>query len=125
MSDRLSPKQQLSRNVSFMRSQLGLTREKLAEYVGATGQSIAAIEKQRTGNPGVFTIKAIALFFGMSTDELTGTDIRKMNYVRHTFRRAEQTLGDMNYEDIHFLMDTINKEIIREAKKGKFRKRTK
>jgi len=122
MHKRLDARYQLSENIKFLRQQYNLTREKLAEYVGTTGQTIAAIEGSKTDNPGFFTIQAIANFFGLDTEELVRKDISEISFVGHTFRRGERILGDMSYREVDLILENINLRINQEAEKGLFRK---
>lgn len=61
----------LNDQISFLRKQKGITQEELAQALGVTNQSVS---KWESGSccPDIGLLPEIALFFGVSIDELLG-----------------------------------------------------
>jgi transcriptional regulator with XRE-family HTH domain len=59
--------------IKVHRLRRGLTQDKLAEIFGVSAQAISRWENQMT-YPDINLIPAIAIFFGISTDEILGMD---------------------------------------------------
>ena len=62
-----------SENLKRLRTQKGLTQEKLANFIGVSYQTISKWENSDT-YPDITTLPAIAKFFNVSVDELLGVN---------------------------------------------------
>lgn len=68
----------IGEKIRELRKGKGLTQEQLAEYLNVSSQ---AVSKWETGmcSPDIDMLPCLAVFFGVSTDELLGFDLHKIN----------------------------------------------
>jgi len=64
----------LGSEVQRRRRALRLARRELAAAAGISPTTLARIEQQRTTDPGVFTVQALAVALGARIDDLLDTD---------------------------------------------------
>lgn len=91
-----------SENLKRLRTQKGLTQEKLANFIGVSYQTISKWENSDT-YPDITTLPAIAKFFNVSIDELLG-----VNQAENEAEIAEQIKAYDNLTDKRPMWDLIS-----------------
>lgn len=91
-----------SENLKKLRTQKGLTQEKLANFIGVSYQTISKWENSDT-YPDITTLPAIAKFFNVSVDELLG-----VNQAENEAEIAEQIKAYDNLTDKKLMWDLIS-----------------
>lgn len=66
----------LSENIKKLRHEKGITQETLADFLGVTFQSVSKWERGES-YPDITMLPALSSFFGVTTDELLGTEQSK------------------------------------------------
>jgi len=108
----------LAKNITSLRESMGLTREGLAEIVGCSMSHISKLEREKTSNPSYFVIQDIAIFFGLSADQLINEDVKKMSDRSLALSRIEKNFSDSEWQVLLSLVDGVTRH---QAKNGKFR----
>ena len=70
-------KEDLGTRIKRFRLEIGLTQGQLGEKLGVSAQAVSKWERAQT-YPDVMTLPAMALLFGVTTDELLGCDRMKI-----------------------------------------------
>ena len=60
----------IAQNIKKLRTELGISQDKLSKLADVTFHTIAKIESGSTSNPGVTTMMKIAQALGVSVDDL-------------------------------------------------------
>jgi len=96
----------LSRNLSFLIKRDGISESDLARALNIPYNTIRRINSGFTTDPRMSTLKAIANYFDVSLDELTG---EKASPVHSSENKSPRSVPIFNWEDIshpNFLADT-------------------
>ena len=64
----------LGDRIRLARERYGMSQAELSRRIGISKQSMYQIEANKTPDPGVLKVKAIALTLGVSVDRLLGID---------------------------------------------------
>lgn len=75
----------IGENIRRLRSQNGITQEKLAEYLGVSAQAISRWESE-TCYPDLEMLPGIASYFSVSIDNLLGYDASEQEQARMVMR---------------------------------------
>lgn len=97
----------IGENIKRLRHEKELTQETLAEYLGVTFQSVSKWERGET-YPDITILPSIASFFGVSCDELLGTDsAEKENKIREYI----EVYADLRTKDSPYVYESLSKAI--------------
>lgn len=101
----------LAENIKTLREKNNLTQEEFGNLVGVSRSAISKWERDLS-SPPIDSIKAIANFFKVTVDELTGTSsIDPYNYVNnlHNIKRSINNNNILSYRNrILFIVPIIN-----------------
>jgi transcriptional regulator with XRE-family HTH domain len=101
----------ISGNLRRLRKIKDITQEELAEYLGVSFQAVSKWERGE-GYPDITFILPIALYFGVSTDELLGMKTEKEELqVKEILERAESLIKNHSIitdENLHLFAESIN-----------------
>lgn len=87
----------LSENLKRLRQEKGVTQENLADYLGVSFQSISNWERSES-YPDITLLPMIALYFGVTVDELLGMNKAKAQKKIQEYLEFYET---MRYKDTH------------------------
>lgn len=88
--------QTLGKRIVYHRQRLGITQNKLAEYLGVTPQAVSKWENDQAC-PDITTLPRLAEIFGISIDELLG----RVPYSAQTVHEAELIDDDDDGDETH------------------------
>lgn len=86
----------IGENIKKLRTQKGVTQERLAESIGVTPQAISRWESE-SGYPAIEYLPDIAGFFGISVDELLGVKLSERETRRENIYTAINNIEDSGY----------------------------
>lgn len=95
----------LQMQIFYYKQKLGLTNEDLAKRTGVSKETISRLCKGATKDPKSETLRVIAKAFGISVDELIGTDdnVEPYFFDSETAEIAEQV---KNNSELKLLLDS-------------------
>ena len=90
----------ISENIKALRTERGLTQEKMADFLGISFQAVSKWERGETV-PDIYMIPVLADFFGVSTDYLLGhNDERRRQEVEEYINQYYTLWNEGKYEEL-------------------------
>ncbi len=86
----------IGENIKKLRNQKGVTQERLAESIGVTPQAISRWESE-SGYPAIEYLPDLAVFFGISVDELLGVKLSEREARREGIYTTINHIEDCGY----------------------------
>lgn len=90
----------LAENIKYLRNKLGVTQERLAEEVNYNSPSTVQKWESGAAEPRFGTLRLIASFFGVSTDDLAYIDLRRRDEESPTSIPNIEKVPNMKYVPI-------------------------
>lgn len=97
----------IGENIKRLRTQKGITQETLADFLGVTFQSVSRWERGE-GYPDITILPAISSFFGVTVDDLLGTDKGKREEKAEKYLEIYDT---MKLKDLPYTLSEFKKAV--------------
>ena len=101
----------IGKRIEFLRKDRGVTQQQLADYLSVLPQTVS--RRQTGGTPDVSVLPKIALFFGISLDDLFG--ISNMQRVKDLVIRYSVLRDEKSFEDAE---NVLSMELSRATEEG-------